>query len=35
MRAKLIVKEKGGHFLTSDGFIKFPLVLKELNGLAG
>ncbi|MCD7132479.1 hypothetical protein LTY57_05665 [Limosilactobacillus balticus] len=28
MRAKLIVKEKGGHFLTSNGFIKFPLFLK-------
>lgn len=34
IRAKLIVKEKGGHFLTSDGFTKFPLALKELNRLA-
>lgn len=33
IRAKLIVKEKGGHFLTSDGFTKFPLALKELNRL--
>ena len=34
IRAKLIVTEKGGHFLTSDGFTKFPLALKELNKLA-
>lgn len=34
IRAKLIVQETGGHFLSSDGFTKFPLVLKELNKLA-
>lgn len=31
INAKLIVQPTGGHFLTSDGFTKFPLVLKELT----
>lgn len=31
IKAKLIVQPTGGHFLTSDGFTKFPLVLKELS----
>ncbi|RVU70339.1 MULTISPECIES: alpha/beta hydrolase [Lactobacillus] len=30
--AKLIVRENGGHFLSSDGYTEFPLVLKELKG---
>lgn len=34
IRAKLIVQETGGHFLSSDSFTKFPLALKELNRLA-
>lgn len=29
--AKLIVQPTGGHFLTSDGYDKFPLVQKELT----
>lgn len=32
--AKLILQDTGGHFLTSDGFRKFPLVLRELQRLA-
>lgn len=32
--AKLIVQPTGGHFLTSDGFSEFPLVLKELQRLS-
>lgn len=31
--AKLIIRKTGGHFLASDGFIQFPLVLKELQRL--
>lgn len=31
IKAKLIVQATGGHFLTSDGFTSFPLVLKELT----
>lgn len=31
IKAKLIVQPSGGHFLASDGFTKFPLVLKELS----
>ncbi|MBD5806811.1 RBBP9/YdeN family alpha/beta hydrolase [Limosilactobacillus walteri] len=34
IRAKLIVLENGGHFLSSDGFTNFPLALKELIKLA-
>ncbi len=33
--AKLIVRKTGGHFLSSDGFTKFPLVLKELKRMNG
>lgn len=33
--AKLIVRPDGGHFLTSDGFEKFPLALDELKRIAG
>lgn len=29
--AKLIVRQTGGHFLSSDGYTEFPLVLKELR----
>lgn len=29
--AKLIVKQDGGHFLSSDGFSKFPLVEQEVK----
>lgn len=29
--AKLVVRENGGHFLSSDGYTEFPLVLKELK----
>lgn len=29
--AKLVVKKAGGHFLASDGYTEFPLVLKELQ----
>lgn len=29
--AKLIVRPTGGHFLSSDGYTKFPLVQKELE----
>lgn len=29
--AKLIVRPNGGHFLTSDGYEQFPLVLTELQ----
>lgn len=29
--AKLIVRPNGGHFLTSDGYSHFPLVLDELK----
>ncbi|ADG93246.1 protein of unknown function DUF1234 [Arcobacter nitrofigilis DSM 7299] len=29
--AKLLVEEKGGHFLETDGFEEFPLVLNEFN----
>lgn len=31
--AKLITKQHGGHFLTSDGFREFPLVRKETQRL--
>ena len=34
LEAKLIVQETGGHFLTSDGFRKFPLALTELDRLS-
>lgn len=34
LNAKLIVQPYGGHFLSSDGFTEFPLVLKELRRLA-
>lgn len=34
IRAKLIVQEHGGHFLSSDTFTTFPLALKELAKLA-
>ncbi|MBM6754850.1 alpha/beta hydrolase [Lactobacillus alvi] len=33
LEAKLICQEHGGHYLTSDGFRKFPLALKELVSL--
>lgn len=32
--AKLIVKQKGGHFLSSDGYTKFPLVFQELKRMS-
>ena len=31
LNAKLIVQEHGGHYLSSDGYTKFPLALKELH----
>lgn len=34
IRAKLIVRENGGHFLASDGFTKFPFLLKELMNIS-
>ncbi|WP_295729204.1 alpha/beta hydrolase [uncultured Limosilactobacillus sp.] len=33
LNAKLIVRPTGGHFLSSDGFQKFPLVKTELINL--
>lgn len=33
--AKLIVRQNGGHFLSSDGFTKFSLVLKEIKRMNG
>ena len=33
--AKLIVQDRGGHFLTSDGYEQFPLVLKEVGRVMG
>lgn len=33
--AKLIVQDRGGHFLTSDGCEQFPLVLKEVGRVMG
>lgn len=34
LRAKLIVQEHGGHFLSSDGFTEFPLAAKELRRIS-
>jgi uncharacterized protein len=33
--AKLIVVERGGHFLASDGFVEFPLLLEALAAQSG
>lgn len=33
INAKLILRPTGGHFLTSDGYQQFPLVLDELRNM--
>lgn len=34
LQADLIARKQGGHFLASDGYAQFPLVLEELQKLA-
>lgn len=34
LNAKLIVQDHGGHFLSSDGYTEFPLILKELQRIS-
>lgn len=33
INSKLILRPTGGHFLTSDGYQQFPLVLDELRNM--
>jgi predicted alpha/beta hydrolase family esterase len=34
LHAQLVVRSHGGHFLSSDGYDRFPLVLKEVQRLS-